>query len=428
MQNVKMREKEHYGDEETVYDFPDGWEIDVLKQNNHDESSLTRGQIDDALDHPIGTKSITDLARGKNGRICILHDDLTRPTPAYQIVPSIIDQLHKAGIKDSQVFFLAAMGSHPTMTVEAIGRKIGSQALQKYDVRNHVVFDTRKFGSHNFVDKGFTNLGTPVTVNRLYAQSDLRIAISGLIKKGSVCGGGGKICMPGIASIEAIAYNHTQLGYARGSRGAGGGPWNARPGVMRSDMQEFARKSGLDMSINVVPNGSRQASGVYAGDVDEAWIAGVKACYEAHRTEVPNKKYDVIIANSYPQHSEGLRWCDGAEDILREGGTAVNIFMSITDAYYLTHYINEAVRGAMVQFWYQNRARQWPIKQAGHTIIYDKLMDMHKKIQFDERVEFLDNWPSVVRRLKEIHGDTASIAVFPTAALQFNPQKYPLIL
>lgn len=429
MPNINLRVKEHYGDEDRIFDFPDDREIEILKMNNHDAPSLTKKQIDDTLDHPIGTETIAELAKGKRGRICILHDDLTRPTPAYQIIPSIIDQLHSAGIADNQIFFLSAIGTHPPMSVEAFAHKLGYNIVQKYEIRNHIPFNFEKFGTHNFVDKGFTSYGTPVTVSKVFADADLRIGISGLIKKGLGSGGGGKLCMPGIASIDAIAYNHTQLGYVRESRPGSSGYWNFKHGINRADMQEFARKAGLDVSINVLPNGKREASGVFAGDVDEAYMTGVKACYEAHSTKVPNKKYDIIVSDSYPQAgSEGLRWCDGADNVLRDGGTAVNVCISIPEGYYITHYTDEAVRGGMIKFMTQHSAKEWPIKQAGHTLVFDNIMDMHEKMQFDERVEFYDRWTTITKRLNEIHGNKASVAVFPTAAFQFNPEKYPLII
>lgn len=426
MSKITLRVKEHY-DEDIVLDFPEGWKVDVLKMNNHDAQALKKKQIDDALVHPIGTKSISELAKGKRGRIAIVHDDLTRPTPAYQIVPSIIDELHVAGIHDSQIFFLAALGSHPAMTVEEFGRKIGFDTIQKYDIRNHVALDSRKFGTHNFVDKGFTSLGTPVSVNRAFAQADLRIGISGLKKYGGGIGsgGGGKICMPGIASLEAIAYNHTQMGYLRDRPKEGWSYWNFKS--FRRDMQEFARMAGLDFSINVVPNGRREAAAVFAGDLDDAFFTGVKSCYEAHSTKIPSQKYDVVLACSYPQaDAEGLSWSETA-DIIREGGTVVNVCLH-TRGHYLTHFVDEVVRGAMLKFLAQDKAKQWPIKEAGHIIILNNLMDMHERMQFDERVEFLGDWPSVLARLRKIHGDHASVAVFPIAVYQFNPKKHPLVL
>jgi hypothetical protein len=49
MAEIKLRVKEHYGDEERTFNFPNGWNIDVLKMNNHDAPSLTKKQIDEDL-------------------------------------------------------------------------------------------------------------------------------------------------------------------------------------------------------------------------------------------------------------------------------------------------------------------------------------------------------------------------------------------
>jgi hypothetical protein len=44
MTDIQLRVKEHYGDEERTFDFPDGWEVDVLKMNNHDAPALTKSR------------------------------------------------------------------------------------------------------------------------------------------------------------------------------------------------------------------------------------------------------------------------------------------------------------------------------------------------------------------------------------------------
>lgn len=428
MPRIKLQIKEHYGDEESVFNLPNEWEINYYKMNNHDSPTLTRMEIDEALEHPIGTKSLTELAKGKKGRIVILHDDLTRPTPTYQIVPSIIDKLHEAGIRDDQIFFLAAIGTHPPMSVDAIGRKIGYDTIQQYQIRNHVVFNTKSLGTHNFVERGFTSFGTPVTINSSFGNADLRIAVSGLIKKALGCGGGGKMCLPGIASIDAIAYNHNVL--LERLKDHNIGFWKIKNNLTRYDMQEFARKAGLDFMINIVPNGKREIDKVFAGDVDDAWLEGVKSCYNSHSTKITNKKFDVIVSCSYPQAGpEGLRWCDGAEDILREGGTAVNISISPPEGYYLTHYLDEAVRGKLLRFTLRDRNKRWPIRKAGNILVLDNLCDLSAnsgKMQYDERLEWYSDWNSVHERLENIHGSKASVAVFPTAAFQFIPEKYPL--
>jgi len=56
MPDIELRVKKHYGDEERTFDFPDSWEVDVLKINNHAAPALAKKQMDDALDHRMGKK------------------------------------------------------------------------------------------------------------------------------------------------------------------------------------------------------------------------------------------------------------------------------------------------------------------------------------------------------------------------------------
>ena len=75
-----------------------------------------------------------------------------------------------------------------------------------------------------------------------------------------------------------------------------------------------------------------------------------------------------------------------------------------------------------------DQANQRPIEHAKNILVLNNFMDKNKRVQFDESVEFFDSWSKVLNRVEDLHGDSASVAVFPTAAFQFNPEKYPLII
>jgi hypothetical protein len=45
---------------------------------------------------------------------------------------------------------------------------------------------------------------------------------------------------------------------------------------------------------------------------------------------------------------------------------------------------------------------------------------------YDERVEWLLDWNEIINRLEEIHGEEASVAVYPYGKIQFDAKKYPL--
>ena len=81
-------------------------------------------EIRQALSNPIGTTTLTELARGAK-RIVIVADDNTRPTPADIILPEVLDAINAAGVDDAAVQLLIALGTHRKMTAQEIEIKYG---------------------------------------------------------------------------------------------------------------------------------------------------------------------------------------------------------------------------------------------------------------------------------------------------------------
>jgi hypothetical protein len=47
-------------------------------------------------------------------------------------------------------------------------------------------------------------------------------------------------------------------------------------------------------------------------------------------------------------------------------------------------------------------------------------------LAYSDRVSWMTEWDSVLQRLVEIHGEEASVAVYPSGKLQFDSAKNPL--
>ena len=77
----------------------------------HNPPALTPQQIAEQASQPIGAKPLSELAAGKK-TVAISFDDLTRTTPAYAVVPWLMSELTKAGIKDENVLFIGSFGTH----------------------------------------------------------------------------------------------------------------------------------------------------------------------------------------------------------------------------------------------------------------------------------------------------------------------------
>jgi len=103
-----------YGDTELELDFSESWDVTVCRMKGHDAPRLSDSKVREAFAHPIGTKTIKELARGKK-EVVILFDDMTRPTPSVVLIPYILEELAAAGIPDDNIRFIAAIGAHGAM-------------------------------------------------------------------------------------------------------------------------------------------------------------------------------------------------------------------------------------------------------------------------------------------------------------------------
>ena len=129
-------------------------------------------EIRQALSNPIGTTTLTELARGAK-RIVIVADDNTRPTPADIILPEVLDAINAAGVDDAAVQLLIALGTHRKMTAQEIEIKYGSVITSRIQVINHDAFD-----SNALVRMGTTEAGIPVMLNRLVVDAACRRVIA----------------------------------------------------------------------------------------------------------------------------------------------------------------------------------------------------------------------------------------------------------
>jgi len=413
MQQIRLTVNEHYGDEVIQLPLPERWNVHRVEIACKDAPQLNDDEIRAAIDNTVGASTIDEQAKGKKGKIVVTCDDLSRPTPAGRVFPFIVEQLHNAGISDSQIFILGSFGCHHPMNLDAFARKLGDSVVAKYDCVNHNPFQ-------NLMNLGRTSRGTPVYVNQEFASADLRICISGVKKHiWAGAGGGGKAVLPGVSSIDTILYNHSII---KGARSENRRIWWIKDNPERQDMQETARMADLNVSVNCVYNHRRELIDLAAGHVDDAWKKAVKSCYKAHdSTSAP--KSDVVIVNAFPQADQDIDWW-GAQESLREGGTAVAVHR-FTAGKALLHYRAELM-GAPWQRICGYPSKRWPVKQADRIIVYTDRLSKRQMLAYDDRIEWLTDWDEVLKRLKETHGEEASVAVYPYGKIQFDARKYPL--
>lgn len=283
MSDVELRTKAWFGDEPLSISFPPAWKI--VEVGPQDTPALSDTAMREKLHQPIGSPPLREIAKGKTTCVIIV-DDLTRPTPAADLLPLLIEELTVAGISEREITILLAGGTHPPASVEDMAKKVGAHLSPAIRVTAH---DSRG----DLVDLGKSPGGLPLQVSRAVMGCDLKIGV-GCIYPHPIAGfsGGAKIVLPAICGVDTTRMMHD---YLRGSRERGGSIHTE----LRRDMVAVARKVGLDFIANVTLNHRREINGLFAGDVVAAHEEGVCAAQRQYAVPVIPQA-DVVVADMYP--------------------------------------------------------------------------------------------------------------------------------
>lgn len=255
----------------------------------HPEKSETE-LIRDALEHPIGTPRLSELAKGKD-KIVLVTSDHTRAVPSRLMMPLELAEIRK-GNPNADITILIATGLHRATTEEEQRRMFGDEIVdhEKIVVNN-------AFCPEDFVLMCTLPSGAEFHVNRLAAECDLLIA-EGFIEPHFFAGfsGGRKSILPGICSQETVNENHSYQ--AISSPFAVTGVLKHNP--IHEDMVYAARKVNLQFICNVALNGEKKVIGAFAGDMEEAHEAGVAFVREL--AQRPGVSGDIVITSNggYP--------------------------------------------------------------------------------------------------------------------------------
>lgn len=391
---------------ELKLDFPSNWDIVECKMAGHNSPPLSTAEINTAFENPIGTPRIRDMARGKQ-KVVILFDDLTRPTPASEILPFIFKELLEGGVGTDKIRLVSAIGCHRPLTRSEMMLKLGRDTVENYMVYNHNLFE-------HLVDLGRTKLGTPVLVNREVASCDLKIGVGSIIPHHTAgYGGGAKILLPGVSHIDTMTHHHVKL-QKEYPELIGHCKVDTNP--VRLDMEEAAGIAGLDLTVNVVLNHNRKILGMFVGDFVKSHRKGVKFASEVYRTE--NKGlYDLMVVNAYPVEETPIKALWPAESFLKKDGDVILIWQNLDGR--VPHYL--------VGTWGSDYGgRKWrapgPFRfpHAKRLFIYSEDLSKEERNWWgpEDRVFWYRDWNKLIGALEPEYKPGTRVAIYPYATLQ----------
>ncbi len=260
------------------------------------------------------------LAQGllqQPGKTAIAISDATRPVPNRLILPPLLAALHTRGVAAADISIIVGTGNHRAATRDEFPDLVGAEIAQGYRVFSHVYDD-----SAQLVRLGTTSRGTPVVINRAFAEADTRIIV-GMIDPHQFVGytGGCKGAFIALGGGETITANHSMLN----DPGARLGVFDGNP--VRGDIDELTDFLTIDLVVNVVLNTENELVRVFAGDPHDVLAAAVPLVREVCETAVP-QPMDVVIASpgGYPKDInlyQAQKALAHACELVRPGGSVV---------------------------------------------------------------------------------------------------------
>ena len=305
----------HYGEEVLEYKLPPGWNL-LGNLRTRDFPLIGRDEMIHALEHPLGTPRLEEIAKGKKNAV-IIGPDITRPTQGEVALPLLLNALNRAGIADSNILMIMGGGTHlpPKDLGKAYEQKYGQEVVNRVEVMYHDC-------DRDLTYLGKTKRGHTIEVNKWVAEADLKIAFSGIIPHGMAgYSGGGKSILPAVCSRETNIQNHVMIN----EPGTGIDLVEGNP--IREGMEEAAKKAGLDFIFNLILNPAGRPVGAVSGDVIKAHRQGVDLARKIFRAEIPELA-DVVFSSGHPQDLHLYSSFKGAGAVLngcKDGGTIIHL-------------------------------------------------------------------------------------------------------
>jgi nickel-dependent lactate racemase len=312
---------------------------------------------------------------------------------------------------------IVAAGMHGAHSRDDFRRKLGEEALRRFPVFNHNPYE-------NCTHIGITSWGTPVELNNEVLACDLRIGIGAIISHGFAgFGGGPKIVLPGVVSVNTIRANHGPV--MRTIRQEGKGD-TLVPGyvgnVVWQDIAEAAKIARLDFKVDAILNGRRGVIGLFAGDCVDAWNEGVKVAEEVYKTP-PALDADVVVSNGYGKGNEAS--IAAGANYIGAGKEKDLVAIATCPQGQVVHYLfgdfGDHCPGSLAFRPGGVRRRSFPpgIRRMILLTPYPELSAWRFYATTDKPFYQVSTWAEAMQLLSEWHPNGAQVAVYPDLTVQY---------
>ena len=271
-----------YGNGIQTAEVPDSCVQAVLLSNEMEHERRGADAVRYSLEHPIDSPRLRDIAK-PGEKIVIVTSDISRPLPSFDVLPSVLDELALAGVKDEDITVVFGLGSHRGHTREEMIKLVGSEVFSRVRCVDSDPSDCVRYG--------ITSRGTPVDITRTVAEADRRICL-GNVEFHYFAGysGGYKAIMPGASTPAAIQANHSMMVREEAKAASiDGNP-------IREDIEEAGAMVGVDFIVNVVLDEHKKIVYSAAGDVIAAHRDACRYLDRMYLKPI-EKRADIVIVS-----------------------------------------------------------------------------------------------------------------------------------
>jgi nickel-dependent lactate racemase len=193
-----------YGTNQLTFEIPDNEHVELIEPPLITTPLDPIEEIHEALRNSIGRGL---PKKGSKSKIAVVVNDKTRPVPNKILIPLLVDELRKLGYSIKDIQFFIASGIHLPLTQDEINCLLPEEILQNCVCVSHDCDDFL-----NLVDLGFSKRRTPITINKKFYESDVKILV-GNIEPHHFAGfsGGYKTAVIGLGGRKTINHNHSLL-------------------------------------------------------------------------------------------------------------------------------------------------------------------------------------------------------------------------
>jgi len=322
LDNRKIKFKYGFGTEFKEFEIDKLNIMSELRQNDVKIGLTGADEVKRALKEPIGTERLSELVR-PGEKTVIITSDVTRPMPSKTVLPSVVDELLKAGLPYEDITIVFALGNHRKQTEDEKKYLVGEDIYNKIKCIDSDVSKCKKLG--------ITERGTPVEIFDVVADADKRICL-GNIEYHYFAGysGGAKAIMPGVSTKAAIQANHSRMVMNEARAGA------IDDNPVRLDIEDVVKFVPIDFIVNVVLDEKKNIIKAVAGHHVEAHREGCKFLDSLYKAVIPEKA-DIVITTpgGYPKDInlyQAQKALDNAKHAVKEGGIVI-LLAACTEGY-----------------------------------------------------------------------------------------------